>query len=63
MERHYAIISTPVGRVPFLGATMSPEREKELQTAVALRSMPSFGLEPVKSNLTRYYQLVQEVLA
>ena len=39
------------------------EREKEIAKAVALHSMPAFGLEPTETNLPRYYQLIREVLA
>ena len=63
MEQYIAIMDSPVGPVPFLGATMTPEREREVQTAAALRSMPTFGLEPVEANLVLYYQLVRKMLA
>lgn len=62
MDRYIALVLSPVGRVPFIGGTMTPEREKEVTRAAAFRSMPSFGLEPVEENLSRYYQLVREAL-
>lgn len=62
MERYYATVQTPVGRVPFLGSTMTPEREREIAKAAALRRMPEFGLEPCEANLPVYYQMVRDLL-
>ena len=62
MEQYFALIPTPVGPVPLLGATMTDEREREIAVAAALRSMPRFGLEPTVDNLPAYYAKVREVL-
>ena len=63
MQRYTNVIPSPMGAVPLVGATMTPEREREIARATALRNMPSFGLEPCEGNLARYYQLVGEALA
>ena len=59
---YFPAVPTPFGRVPLIGAAMSPEREREIARESALRGMPSFGLEPVEENLGRYYAMVREAL-
>lgn len=63
MKFYVPMVPTPMGHVPFMGSTMSPEREKEITRAAALRSMPRFGLEPSEDNLDEYFRRVREVLA
>lgn len=63
MQRYTNIIPSPMGAVSLVGATMTPEREREIARVAALCDMPSFGLKPCDSNLARYYQLVREALA
>ena len=63
MERYALVLQTPLGAAPLIGATMSPEREREVAKVNALRNMPAFGLEPVEANLGKYYDMVWEVLA
>lgn len=53
------ICSTPI---PFVGCTMTDEREKEITRTAALRNMHKFGLEPCEANLTEYFRRVREVL-
>ena len=36
MKQYVALISTPIGRVPLLGVTMTDEREREITVAAAL---------------------------
>ena len=62
MKQYVALISTPIGRVPLLGVTMTDEREREITVADALRSMPRFGFEPSVENLPAYFAKVREVL-
>ena len=62
MTRYIAMVQTPVGRVPMIGATMSPEREREVQREAALHSMVSFGLEPSEDNIPEYFRIIREVL-
>lgn len=62
MKRYYANVQIPMGRIPFLGSTMTPEREREIARASALRHMPDFGLEPCGANLPVYYQMVRDLL-
>ncbi len=63
MERYAAMIQTPIGNVPFIGVTMTPEREREITRSAALRNMHKFGLEPREENLSEYFRRVREVLA
>lgn len=63
MQRYTNTVPSPVGAVPLMGTTMTPEREREIARVAALRSMQDFGLEPCESNLARYYRLVREALA
>lgn len=62
MERYIATIQTPLQRVPFIGSTMSPEREREITRAAALRNMHKFGLEPCEENLGKYFRRAREEL-
>lgn len=63
MERYTATIQKPIGRVPFIGATMTPEREREITRSAALRNMHKLGLAPCDENLPEYFRRVREVLA
>ena len=63
MTRYAPIIQTPLGIAPLIGSTMTPEREREIATAAALRDMPRLGLEPDVRNLAAYFRMVREVLA
>lgn len=63
MQRYTTLIPSPMDVVPIVGATMSPEREREIARAAALQDMPRFGLEPCERNLARYHALVREALA
>lgn len=54
-DRRYAVnVIFPVGPVPFLGCTMTDEREREITRAAALRNMHKFGLEPCDANLSAF---------
>lgn len=63
MERYTVTIQTPLGRVPFIGATMTPEREREITRSAALRNMHKLGLSPHEENLSEYYRRVRKLLA
>ena len=63
MTRYIPAILTPVGAVALLGSTMTPEREREVAKAAALRDMPRMGLEPSVNNLEKYFAMVREVLS
>lgn len=54
------ICSTPM---PFIGCTMTDEREKEITRTAALRNMHKFGLEPCEANLPEYFRRAREALA
>lgn len=54
------ICSTPL---PYIGSTMTDDREKEIARSSALRNMHKFGLEPCEANLPEYFRTVREVLA
>lgn len=54
-----AICSSPI---PFIGCTMTDDREKEIARSSALRNMHKFGLEACEKNLPEYFRRVREVL-
>jgi hypothetical protein len=58
--KYVPMLDTPVGRIPFLGFTMTDEREREIIVAQALRNMPKYGLEATADSLDEYFRRVQE---
>jgi hypothetical protein len=56
-------VTLRVGPVPYIGCTMTDDREKEIARTAALRNMHKFGLEPCEANLPEYFRRAREAMA